>query len=683
MRLRLLPAACAVSLLPIVAHAQDAQEGTTAFDLGQIIVRAPAREEAVIGSETVNQEAIETFYRNTLDEAASLLPGVNASNSGGSRNERLLFVRGFDRFQVPLSIDGIRVYLPADNRLDYGRFLTPDLAEVQVAKGYASVLDGPGAMGGAVNLVTRKPTQAFEAEARASLDLDSDLGYAGYTTFALVGTRQDKWYAQASYTRNEQDHWDLPGSFVPTPSEDGGERDFSQTEDWRFNAKVAFTPNATDEYSISYTRQEGSKNAPLHVSDTVASQRNWSWPYWNIDSIYWLSTTAVTDQLTLKTRAYHNGFDNLLSAWDDATQTTQTRPRAFNSYYEDEAWGGSGELAYAFTDTDVLSFALHYRSDKHVEFQQSFPAGTTEPPQTNKEDTWSIAGEYTGALASALTLTIGASYDWRNLKRAEEYGTVPGGGSTPVLFDYPIRDANTYNVQGRLNWQASEATAFYASVSSRARFPTIFERFSSRFGGAVSNPDLDAERAVNYEVGASTDIGKVHAEGALFYSDISNAIVSFPFIYEGQAVSQSRNVGSAEYYGLELSLDARIADTLTAGANYTFIKRNFDDPSNAGFEPTGVPTHKGIIYVDWQPVDGLHVYPNLELASDRWTVNTAGTSYYRTGGYVLANFRVDYDVTDKVTLGAGVRNAFDELYYLTDGFPEPGRRFYLTARVRT
>lgn len=43
-------------------------------------------------------------------------------------------MRGFDRFQVPLSIDGVRVYLPADNRIDYGRFLTPDVAEVQVAK---------------------------------------------------------------------------------------------------------------------------------------------------------------------------------------------------------------------------------------------------------------------------------------------------------------------------------------------------------------------------------------------------------------------------------------------------------------------------------------------------------------------------------------------------------------------
>ncbi len=314
-----------------------------ASGLGQIVVTGERPKGLAIGGETLGQAAIEKFNRNTLDDAASLIPGVTAGKAGGSRNERLIFVRGFDRFQVPLSIDGIRVYLPADNRLDYGRFLTPDIAEIQVAKGYASVLDGPGAMGGAVNLVTRKPTKAFEAEARGVLNLGRDGDYNGYTAFGLIGTRQDSWYAQASYARNFQDHWDLPGGFTPTVNEDGGERDFSRTEDWRVNVKAGFTPNATDEYSVSYTRQEGAKNAPLHLTDTSnVSLRNWSWPYWNIESLYFLSTTALSDAATLKTRAYYSSYDNLLSSWDNRNQNSQTLNRAFNSPYADTAYGGLG-----------------------------------------------------------------------------------------------------------------------------------------------------------------------------------------------------------------------------------------------------------------------------------------------------------------------------------------------------
>lgn len=684
MRLSLALAASAsfVVAAPATAESAAPPKEDEAFTLGQIIVTAPKIEELVISSSTLSSDAIYTFNRSTLDEAANLMPGVSASNSGGSRNERLIFVRGFDRFQVPLSIDGIRVYLPADNRLDYGRFLTPDIAEVQVARGYASVLDGPGAMGGAVNLVTRRPTKVIEAEVRGTLNLDRDVDYAGYNVFALLGTRQDKWYAQASYTRNFQDHWDLAGGYSPTAGsqEDGGERDFSRSRDWRVNAKLGFTPNDTDEYSISYTRQEGAKNAPLHVTDTT-TQRNWSWPYWNIESIYFLSTTALGDLATLKTRVYRNSFDNLLRSFDNRTQTTQTLPRAFNSWYADKAWGGSTQLDVDLTDTDSLSIAAHYRRDKHVEWQQVFPSGFVEPRQTNIEDTYSIAAENRLALSPLVSFVAGVSFDWRDLKKAEEYGAPPGGGAS-TIFSYPIRDSSAFNAQGQLVWTPDADTRLHASVSSRARFPTIFERFSSRFGGATSNPDLKSERATNYEIGGSRRFGVLTAEGAVFYSRLSDVIVAFPIIFNGQPVTQSRNLGKGDYYGAEIALTAQVGRSLNVGANYTYTHRELDDPSNAAFRPTGVPTHKAFAWADWSPVERLHIIPNVDIASDRWTVNTAGTRYYRTGSYVLANLRIDYEVLDNVDVGVGARNLFDDNYTLTDGFPEPGRSLFASIRAR-
>jgi len=657
-------------------------EGDSSFTLGQIIVIAPVTEGITVSGATLSSDAIYTFNRNTLDEAVNLMPGVAASNSGGSRNERLVFVRGFDRFQVPLSIDGIRVYLPADNRLDYGRFLTSDIAQVQVAKGYASVLDGPGAMGGAINLVTRKPTKEIEAEARGTLSLGRDAEYAGYNVFALLGTKRHTWYAQASYTRNFQDHWDMAGGYTPGPAsqEDGGERDFSRTRDWRVNAKLGFTPNATDEYSISYTRQEGAKNAPLHVTDTAA-QRNWTWPYWNIDSVYFLSTTALGDRAALKTRAYYNSFDNLLSSFNDRTQTTQSRARAFNSYYADEAWGGSAELGVDVTDSNRLTVAAHYRRDKHVEWQQAFPGGVTEPKQTNLEDTYSLAAENRLALSPALTLVAGLSFDWRDLSRAEEYGTPPGGGAAAV-FSYPIRNSSALNGQGQLMWTPDTAMQLHASVSSRARFPTVFERFSSRFGGATSNPGLKAERATNYEIGGSRLFGAVTAEGAVFYSRLTNVIVAFPLIYNDQPITQSRNLGKGDYYGAEISLSAQLGAALNLGANYTYTKRDLDDPTITAFQPTGVPKHKAFAWADWSPIERLHIVPNVDIASDRWTVNTAGTRYYRTGSYVMANLRVDYELLGGVEIGVGGRNLFDDNFMLTDGFPEPGRSFFASIRAR-
>jgi iron complex outermembrane receptor protein len=110
-----------------------------------------------------------------------------------------IFVRGFDRWQVPLTVDGVRIYLPADNRLDFARFLTADIAAVQIQKGYASVLDGPGAMGGAINLVTTRPTKPFQIE--GGLSGGGRSSFEGSNGYMILGTPQPKFYAQGTAAR--------------------------------------------------------------------------------------------------------------------------------------------------------------------------------------------------------------------------------------------------------------------------------------------------------------------------------------------------------------------------------------------------------------------------------------------------------------------------------------------------
>src|SRR5262245_36430518 len=217
------------------------------FDLGKIeVVGAPERGNGV-GGALLESEQMWSFDRNTIDQAVNTIPGVSSQfDSNGRRNESDIFVRGFGRWQVPLMLDGVRIYLPADNRLDFSRFLTADIAAVQIQKGYASVLDGPGAMGGAINLVTRRPTKEFEAEASAWIGGRSeDEGWNGY---AMAGTRQEKYYLQGSINYSNRDFWTLPGNYQPTGSslQPNGQRLSSDTEDSRLNVKAGFTPNRTD-----------------------------------------------------------------------------------------------------------------------------------------------------------------------------------------------------------------------------------------------------------------------------------------------------------------------------------------------------------------------------------------------------------------------------------------------------
>src|SRR5215510_13617700 len=210
--------ACGVALAGMTAPAlaqqpqQSADQKDLTFDLGEIqVVGTPEGKEGLAGS-VLTHDQMWQFDRNSLDQAVNVVPGVVSTfDSNGRRNESNIFIRGFDRWQVPLMLDGVRIYLPADNRLDFTRFLTADIAAVQIQKGYASVLDGPGAMGGAINLVTIRPTRPFEAEGGISGGGRS--GFPSSNGYLMAGTRQRFFYAQASAAYSDRDEWSLSDAY--------------------------------------------------------------------------------------------------------------------------------------------------------------------------------------------------------------------------------------------------------------------------------------------------------------------------------------------------------------------------------------------------------------------------------------------------------------------------------------
>jgi len=689
------------STIAMVASAAQAADENDVYTLGELQVTAQSRSGEAIGGSVISGETLQTYNKQTVEQALSILPGVNGSNTGGSRNERLVYVRGFDRFQTTISIDGVRVFLPADNRIDFARFLTADIAEIQVSKGYVSVLDGPGGLGGAINLVTAKPTKTFEGEVQAGLYFNRKGDDEAYQLSGRVGGKSGAFYWQASGAYNDRDHFTLSKKFKPTTLEDGGPRGNSQSNDWRFNLKAGWQPNDTDEYSINYTKSEGEKNAPYSVRDT-ANTRFWSWPYWDLESLAFLSRTQLTDDLTLKTRLYRNTFDNLLSAFDTNTQTTQTLPRAFNSFYNDHATGGNVELDWKINETSQLKGVFYVRQDVHHERQDGFTrtpatgnpsvnAPYSEPRQTNNEYTYSVAGEYTTALSDALELVVGGSYDWTDLKTANDVNVQVTGttiANSVISFlpvNYALKNNQAFNGQAALLYRLSDDTRLHASVSSRARFPTVFERFSSRMGTAIPNPDVKEERATSFEVGGDTLVAPgVKLTGAVFYSDLKNALIQIPVVVTGfGTVNQTKNAADGKYYGFEGSVTAQVSETLDVGGNLTYIHRKLTDPTNAAFRPQGVPDWKAFAYADWRPIEKLTIRPSVEYADQRWTVTTTTPlAWYKTGSYLLVNLSADYEVVENVVATVAVQNLGDQDYQLTDGFPEAGRSFYVSVRAK-
>jgi iron complex outermembrane receptor protein len=652
----------------------------------------PKQHTDAFGGYTVTNRQMETFARETLDRAINIAPGVNANTTGGPRNEQNIYVRGFDRWQVPLTVDGVRVYLPVDNRLDFQRFLTPDIAEVQIAKGYVSVLDGPGGMGGQINLVSRKPTREIEAEFRSRLELGRDGSYQDVRTYGVAGTKKDFYYAQLSGAWQKFDGWILPESFTATPNQGWGFRSQSYSQDYSVSAKAGVTPNATDEYSLTFSRQDGYKGAPLHITEPVATQRDWKWPYWRVQNLYFLSKTQLGDASYVKTRGYWSKFENSLVSYDDPTYSIQSLPKSFNSRYSDYALGAEVEAGTEIGNIDTLKGLFFYRLDTHTEWQDNYGINALntrrgciawvpcsyQPVIASMEDTYSAAVENTLHPRGDVDIVGGFSYDWRHLRQAQGFALPQG------VINYTPQDMSAPNYQGAIIWRynGTDKDRLYFNVSDRVRFPTLFERFSTRFGGATSNPALQPERALNYDLGWSSAFApNARVSVDLFYSFVENLIQNVPVPAYGPNVTQSQNVGSGRFAGAEVSADYQPRDDFSLGGNLTVMRRRVYAPYIPNFQPIGVPDIKLFLYAGYRPLPTLTLTPSLEMASTRWTSTPDGSVYYRTGAYFLTNFNADWQATENVKLTAGVRNLFDELYTLTNGFPEPGRSMYLALKA--
>jgi iron complex outermembrane receptor protein len=651
------------------------------FRLGEIVyVLGKDPGSPGVGGAEISREQLQTFDRLTLDKAVNLVPGVVSNqDSNGRRNEADIFVRGFGRQQVPLMVDGVRIYLPADNRLDFGRFLTADVAAIQIQKGYASVLDGPGAMGGAINLVTVKPARRFEAEGGISA---GGRAIEGWNAYAIAGSRRARYYVQSSVALSDRDSWSLSGNYAPTATslQRTGARLSSETKDWRANVKVGLTPNATDEYVLNYTRQAGEKGAPLNVYNNPPVPPNsfWRWPYWDLQNTSVLTTTQVGTTSYLKGKAYFNTFANGLDAFDDATYTTQSAPGRFHSPYDDHAYGTSVEFGTTPVTANTLKAAFHYRNDIHTEAQISRPTHptlrTTEPEQEQSQYTWSVAVEDTIRVTPSLDIVGGVSYDRYEITRAQEF--TPAAG----LFENPRGGSDAVSAQAAALWRHARTGEWRASVSDRSRFPVIFELYSTRFGTATPNPDLGPERATNVELGWSRTAADARVSAAVFYSNVRELIQT---VVLPDTTTQTQNVGNGNFSGIEVSADAPLGRTVRVGGNYTFMHREIVDALQPNLRPTGVPAHRAFLFAAWQPITALRMTPSLELADDRWSdVNPAPAfPYVKTGAYVLLDVDATYALGRGVDVSFGLKNVLDEHYELSWGYPQPGRAFYVKTSV--
>ncbi|QPK64675.1 TonB-dependent receptor [Methylomonas sp. LL1] len=639
------------------------------FELGVIEIDAKIDRQQFSDKETLSAEDIGRNNRNDVASALNLLPGVSVQNLG-ARNERLIYVRGFNSRQVPLFIDGIPVYVPYDGNVDLNRFTTFDIGQIDVSKGNASVLYGPNTLGGSVNLVSRRPSKPFEAKLTTGMGMDSEFDANYYQTALNFGANQGSWYLQGGASYLDRQFWRLSDDFKPTASEDGGIRENSGNTDYKGNIKLGLTPNDSDEYTITYSNQSGRKDTPPYAgTDTTVTPRYWRWPYWDKESVYFLSRTEFGDVHSVKLRAYHDKFRNSLKSYDNAGYSNITRPYAFDSHYDDYTFGGGLEYGNTWLARNEFKLTLSYKQDVHREVNN-----TNLPQQRFADELFSYAIENSYTPSDTLKFVVGTSYEQQRQLQAQNL-------INNQLVSFPLSDTkDAYNIQGSAFYRIVDDLQLHASLARKTRFPTIKDRYSYRLGTALPNPSLAPESALNYELGFDDKaFGRVDYGANLFFSQIDDTIESVTLPNSSCSrppCSQLQNIGQQENLGLELFATAQINDQWRAHANYTWLDRN--NISNPGIYPLDTPKHKIFTYLEYQPVQYLRLLASTEYNDKRYS-NTTGTRVAKN--FLIGNLKATFIANKQLNAEFGVNNVADQNFAYEEGFPEPGRNYFANLNL--
>lgn len=632
----------------------------------------------------VSATQIQNFNKHDVVEAVNLLPGVSITQLG-ARNEGSIMVRGFNSLRTPVFYDGIPIYTPYDGTFDLSRFNTFDIESISIDKGLVSVQYGPNTMGGAVNIISKKPIKKLDINGQSGLiSAKGDMANGNFSSFN-VGTRQNTYYALGSVSILDRKDFVLSSKFEPTNSslQDVGKRNHAASQDIKLSGKVGYTPNETDEYSLSFIYQNANKAISPNV--LLTGNSNWrDYPVYDKKSAYFKTKTLLAEKTFLHVTGYYDTYFNEMRQYDDNEYLLQNKNSSFASVYDDYALGGIINLTSEAIKNNVITVSVNQKFDVHrehnreiaerLEVGQNFKAG--EPVQEYNDHTFFVGVEDVIVLNSSVKGILGLSYNTRRNTKAQEYGTHYDTGECEVLFDFPTGSNQAFDYKGGLVVEPVDNHKITLSASKRTRFASQKERYSSRFGSQVPNPGLKSEYAWVFDLTYSGEIGSVFQyEFSGFINDIYDAILvrTVGELDNGDPVNQNVNIGKAVSQGYELAFGYQPLSFLSFGANYSFIALKDKTGNDEKF--TDMPNHKVIGYtkVDIPKIKSAFLI-SVEHYGKRYITSIGDAA----PDFTLLHAKFSIPLISGISLDLSVRNLLDKDYYLALGYPREGRSF-LTA----
>lgn len=646
---RLAIAVSIATLSPLLHAADQDTVVVTATGFEQKIQNAPASI-SVISKQQIEDKA----YRDVTD-ALKDVPGVVVTGGGSSSD---ISIRGMSSQYTLFLVNGKRISTRStrpnsDNSGIEQGWLPPleSIERIEVIRGPMSSLYGSDAMGGVINVITKKVsnTKAWTGSLHgdATFQENNDSGDLFQTNAYASGPLIDGLLG-AKVT-----------GLLSRRAEDKIENGYNEQKMRNGGITLNFTPDEKNDIDLDFARELQDRNSTPGMSKAVENCRgNVCTPNTKSETRYEHTTWALTHS------GYYDDFNSTSYIQQEETNNPDRDMRSYNTTFNNQN--------QVFLGDHTLTLGGQYRYEKLRDEGNQLAAADGLSKLTRWS--WALFAEDEWAMTESFTLTGGLRMD-----KDENYGT-------------------NWTPRGYGVWHLADQWTLKGGVSAGYRAPDLRQssaNWGQVTGGGrlegiiVGNPDLKPEKSLSEEIALLWDNNdNLNAGVTLFNTDFKDKITEVrrcnsrtdPACTIGNQtydfVSDRVNVDKANMRGVESTFGWKITRDVNWTANYTYTESEQKSGQFSGKPLNKMPKHMFNTTLDWQATEDVGLWSRLNFRGKTSEYLSRTSMSQGTPSYTQIDVGLRYNANKNLLVSAGVYNVLDkQIDYDTYDTVLDGRRY--------
>ena len=672
-----------------IYYAQDNKEyinNDTAIYIDEVVITATRTLRKIIDipaqTELIKANTIENFPINNIDDVLKSVANVYVNRSWGvfSKNSSVT-MRGLEGSDRPLIlVDGVPKNKISGGSVNWHNINPENIERIEIIKGPSSALYGNNAMGGVINIITKKPTKQLHGSVKLFGGKYNVFGSsANIMGNEIKDGRGLYWAINGFYRQGDGYIFELPENRDVTDVQ-------TYLKEYGTGTKLGYQFNKKNSIELIYDYYDELRGAGREVFEEGGSYNKY-----------------ITNQAKLRyTGNYNNSKLNVLM------------------YYQYEDYYAVKESLNDYNEYKLVD-ASSLKSDKG--------AWVTWSKKIFKKNYISIGGEYksgdvigdeiyrtspdlikyNGAMSNyaifvqdeidlyknKLKLVLGLRNDIIVFNRGEQRITNPSKATGFQDSFYEAFEPNIWNAispKASIQYALTANSTIYTSYSTGIKPPKLDDLCKTgkiRKGFRLANPNLKPETLVNYEIGYNAKLfDNVILNAATYYSigeDFQYLVGTGDSIDTGgselKPVLYRENVSKVRIIGGEISLKYRINNRLNFNISYSYnnskiidYKTNDENPMKdlSGLYIVEVSPHLFYSSINWQN-KYLNLNVNCNYTDSQWADDE---NTLLLEDYFIVNLRLSKRILKSFDLYIDVQNLFDIEYIDRKGQVSPGR-FYI------